>query len=313
MKNAKDYNYDFLGKRFYFVALSFVLMGVSLIAWFATGDEKFGVDFRGGSEVVVRYTQDVQIDLVREEFRSGGFPEVIVQNFGGNSREFSIRLASKESGESSKKVSEDIKKTLQSISTKSNGAQSEILREEFVGPVIGAQIRHDAIIAGLIGLIVILIYVSVQFDFAFAVGAVIALMHDSIIAVGATMLSGRELGSATLAAVLTIIGYSVNDTIIVYDRIRENLVNANRTGSAGKREGMVRGTLIEIMNLSVNQTLSRTILTSLTVFFVCMTLWLFGGDTVGDLAFTLLIGVVVGTYSSVFTACPMVLWFTKGK
>jgi preprotein translocase subunit SecF len=294
---SKTTNYDFLGKRYIWLFFSLCLTILTLYAWFSKGDEKFGVDFRGGGEFIVRFQENVSLEDLRAQLTAGNFPEAIVQNFSGAETDFSIRVRAAE-GDT---LSGDMKKVLE----KFKPGKFQVLREDFVGPVIGEQIRQDAYIAGLCSLIGILIYLSIRFDWRFALGAMLSLFHDAMIATGMTVLFGVELGAASLAAVLTVIGYSVNDTVIVFDRIRENMEHFESQ--------KIKKPLVEIMNLSLNQTLSRTIITSMTVFFVCFTLWILGGGVVSELAFTMLIGVLMGTYSSIFIACPLILVLSKKK
>ena len=193
-------------------------------------------------------------------------------------------------------------KQVREILSSEYGDKYTLLKEDFVGPVIGDQIKSDGLQAIIFSIIGILIYISMRFEFRFALGAIMALMHDVIITTGIFILSGRELNAPVLAGMLTIIGYSLNDTIVVFDRIRENLM------ASRKEKGvMKKSRFIEILNQSLSQTLNRTVLTSITTLFVVLILWLFGGGAVSDLAYTLVIGVIVGTYSSVFIASPALL------
>ena len=195
------------------------------------------------------------------------------------------------------------------------GNSFELLKQDYVGPVIGEKIRSDGLKAMGIALVCILVYISFRFEWRFAVGAIIALIHDVTITTGVYVFSGREISAAVLAALLTIIGYSLNDTIIVFDRVRENLMESLKQKKGKKKKnsedegmGSLDGeSLPGVLNTSINQTLSRTVLTSFTTLFVVLTLWLLGGGAVADLAFALVIGVMVGTYSSVFIACTSVL------
>jgi preprotein translocase SecF subunit len=170
-----------------------------------------------------------------------------------------------------------------------------------VGPTVGAEITKTAVLAALLAMFGILIYVALRYEFSFAVGAVIAIVHDILMTLGWFFLSGRELSAPIVAAVLTIIGFSINDTIVIFDRIREDL----KLG--------VRGTFREVMNQALNQTLSRTIITSGTVFLATLSLYLFGGGVVNDFAFTFLVGIITGTYSSIYIASAIVLWWHKGE
>ena len=307
---SKETNIDFIGRRHLLVLFSLILTGLSIYLWVERGDAKFGVDFRGGYEYVVRFSGDVELQKIRDRLHEGGFGEALVQGFENGKREYSIRLKAE-----GKKV-EDTTQKVKAELAKVDGVGFELLKEDYVGPIIGDQIKRDGVKAFVVGLIGILIYVTVQFNLTWAIGAVLALLHDAILATGATILAGKELSGATLAAVLTITGYSVNDTIIIYDRIRENLREKDRGGSAGKKalgEKLKSMNLMEVMNFSINQTLGRTIITSLTVIIVCVSLWLFGNSSVSDLAFTLLVGVIVGTYSTMFVACPTILALERNK
>jgi len=308
---SKETNIDFIGRRHLLAFLSVCLTAFSIYIWFASGDAKFGVDFRGGFEYVVRFNGDVKLQDLRDHLKAGGFGEALVQNFEGGQREFSIRLKAPGTD-----VVEETAKKVKSELSKIQGVTFEMLKEDYVGPIIGDQIKRDGVKAFIVSLVAILIYVSVRFNFTWALGPILALIHDAVIATGATILSGIELSGATLAAVLTITGYSVSDTIIIYDRIRENLREKERGGSAGKKgigEKLKSMSLMEVMNFSINQTLGRTIITSFTVMIVCLTLWIFGNSSVSELAFTLLIGVIAGTYSTMFVACPTILALQKLK
>ena len=180
-------------------------------------------------------------------------------------------------------------------------AQFRVLSQNLIGPTVGKEIQRSAIIAGLLSLFGILVYVAFRYEFSFAIGAVVAIVHDMLMTIGIYFLSGREVNATTVAAILTIIGFSINDTIVIFDRIREDL----KLG--------VRGTFFELVNKALNQTLSRTIITSGTVFLATMSLYLFGGGAINDFAFTFLVGIVTGTYSSIYIASALVLWWHKGQ
>lgn len=292
--------------RFRFVALvgSLILIGVSVFMWFATGPEKYSVDFLGGTEVVVQFEKQIGIGVIRGALNTGGLDGAVVQSFEEGTNDFSIRLKADQSEDNPKKVREALS------SIKDN--PFTLLKEDFVGPVIGGQIRQDGVTALVLAIIGILIYISVRFELRFAVGAIVALVHDVIITTGVFIISGKEISAGVLAALLTIIGYSLNDTIIVYDRIRENFnTELKKGGSSQKARDKID--LVELINQSINQTLSRTLLTSATTLFVVTTLWLMGGGAVQDLAFALVIGIVVGTYSSIFIACTVILLWIRKK
>ncbi|MFN8388878.1 MAG: protein translocase subunit SecF [Bdellovibrionota bacterium] len=293
-------HYDFMGKRHLFVALSILLNVMAFFLWFHSGDEKLGIDFRGGTELVVHFNDPVTAGDVRTALSNAGFQEAIVQSFGDSGQDFSLRLAEDQSKAEEK---EKVRTVLSSI----RPSGYNLLKEDYVGPIIGAQILRDAILAIVISLLAHQIYIGIRFDWRFGMGAIFALFHDVFISVGICLLAHKEMSGGILAALLTITGYSVNDTIIVFDRVRENIAKVLKTNPKKRAQDGLPTNLAEIMNISINETLSRTILTSLTAFFVVTTLWLFGGGAVADLAFALMVGIVAGTYSSIFIACPIVL------
>ena len=188
-----------------------------------------------------------------------------------------------------------------SVLTQLPGAHFTKLSQDHIGATVGKEIQKSAVVAGLLSLFGILIYVAVRYEFSFAVGAVLAVIHDVLMTIGWYCLSGREFNATTVAAILTIIGFSTNDTIVIFDRIRENL----KLG--------LRGTFREVMNQALNQTLSRTMITSGTVFLATLSLFIFGGGAINDFAFTFLIGIITGTYSSIYIASALVLWWHKGQ
>ena len=291
----------FMKYRWVAICLSLTMISASLFKFFTTGSEKYGVDFVGGVEAVVSFSNPVDIGKVREKLEQNGIIGAIVQDLHGAKNQFSIRFK----GEDNEDFGSMIEAKLADI--QNNSVKIEKL--DHVGPVIGEQIRIDAFWAIFWSLIGIILYVTVRFEFRFAVGAVVALAHDVIIAAGACIFFGYEISAAILAALLTIVGYSVNDTIIIFDRIRENLIEVFKQKSG-------KYSLLELMDKSINETLSRTIITNLTVIFVCLALWLLGGGAVEELAFALLVGVIVGTYSTVCVASPIVLElerFSTGK
>ncbi len=301
--SSEKFQFNFMGARYVFITLSLLLIAASIFIWQDRGAEKYSVDFVGGTDVVVRFNDPLKIAEIRAALDAGGIKDAIVQSFEEGTAEFSIRLKADKGQDTGKKIQEVLHQNLE-------GKDFELLQQDFVGPVIGEQIRQDGIKAMLIALVCILLYISFRFEWRFAAGAIVALVHDVIITSGMFVLSGHEISASVLAALLTIVGYSLNDTIIVYDRIRENLGLSLKDATKSKKKaqgGLASLSLAELINRSINQTLSRTILTSLTTLFVVSTLWLLGGGAVADLAFALVIGIVVGTYSSIFIASPVVL------
>ncbi len=307
-------NIPFVSYRFIGFLISSLVVATSIFFWIQKGDDKYGLDFRGGAEVVVRFDNPAEPGQIRQALEKAGITGAVVQKFGqslvdaqSSKNEFSIRLK-KEFDEAGTSEQDAVigKQIRAALSAGLSGNNFQVLKEDSVGAVIGEQIRKDGITALVTALLIILIYISIRFEFRFAIGAIAALVHDIIITSGVYIASGREISAAVLAGLLTIVGYSLNDTIIVYDRIRENIEKDIKKYGIKKGAGT---SLSELINFSINQTLSRTFLTSLTTFFVVFILWLFGGGAVADLAFTLVIGVIVGTYSSIFIASPILLYF----
>lgn len=287
-------NFDFVGKMKIAVAcsLAVIIIGLASIVWH--GGLNYGIDFAGGTLVQIKFQKEPSADEIRSAFKSIGLESSIIQSFGTS--EVVIRTA--ELSSDPKGLSGKIEDALTAVYSKDS---FEIRRVEVVGPKVGSDLTRKAILAIVFSWIGMLIYIAWRFEFRYAVGGILALVHDVIITVGVFSLLNKEFDLTIVAALLTIIGYSINDTIVVYDRIREN-VRKN-----------IKQSLADTINASVNQTLSRTILTSFTVFLVVAVLFFFGGAVIHDFAFALLVGVVVGTYSSIFIASPIVLAFEKIK
>jgi SecD/SecF fusion protein len=257
------------------------------------GKDVLGVDFRGGDYLSLGFVQKKDIGEVRKVIEGVGITEVSLQ-YGRDlvSGTETLRLTVPES--KGPTVEDALKKRFPE-------AKFERLQFDHVGASVGREIQKTAIVASLLSMFGILIYVAMRYEFSFAVGAVIAILHDILMTIGCFCLSGRQFGAPMVAAILTIIGFSINDTIVIFDRIREDL----KLG--------LRGTFTELMNFALNQTLSRTIITSGTVFLATMSLYLFGGGVINDFAFTFLVGIVTGTYSSIYIASALVLWWHKGQ
>jgi preprotein translocase subunit SecF len=302
---------DFLGRRGLAGIVSAVLIVIGIVSLGVRG-LAFGIDFTGGTLVEVAYEESVEASSVRDLIANAGFESALVQYFG-TSKDILVRLPAS-AIENAAQVSSRIMVALRSpyketLVTGASGDLQQCLsdngtsgrcavqmrRVEFVGPQVGEELTEKGGLAMLYALLGILSYVSWRFEWRFAIGAVTALVHDVLITVGVFSVLGLEFSLPVLAAILAIIGYSLNDTIVVFDRVRENF------------RKMRRGTPIEIMNTSVNQTLSRTILTSLTTLLVVLTLLIIGGEVINGFATALLVGVLIGTYSSIFIANPTVL------
>ncbi len=280
--------FDFMGKRRLAAVVSIVLIVIAIGSLFARG-LNLGIDFTGGTLVEISTSEAADLDAVREVMSKAGFPEAIVQYFG-SAHEVLIRLAPRE-GLSSADISTQVLEALE----KFYPGEVEMRRIEFVGPQVGDELTEDGGLAMLYALLGILIYVTMRFEKRFAAGSVIALVHDVIITIGIFSLFQLEFDLSVLAAILAVIGYSLNDTIVVFDRIRENF------------RKMRKGTPEEILNVSINQTLSRTVITSTTTLLVLFSLFFLGGEIIHGFALALIIGVVVGTYSSIYIAGSTIL------
>ncbi len=282
--------YDFIGKRrwAYLISAAFVLAGLLHIAY--KGGLHYGIDFAGGTLIQVRFEKAVTVDAVRRALDRVRLGDSVIQEFG-DPRESLIRVAAAAG------PPEEVSKRVESGLREAGLPGFEVRRLEFVGPQVGRDLQWQAVQAVLFGMAGILVYTAIRFDFKGGVAAILALAHDVLVSLGALSLTNREMSLPVLAALLTIVGYSINDTIVVYDRIREHRGRGIRKGE----------TLPDVINAAINQTLSRTVLTSLTVFLVVAVLYAFGGEVLRDFAFVLLVGVVTGTYSSVFVAAPIIV------
>ncbi len=304
MRIFKNPNYDFMGTRKIAFFFSLTLIVISIVSLILHGGPKYSVDFKGGTFWELRFEDkndpqkpvEVSIDRVRKVFAEFGLAQSEIKHYG-SPQEISVRAD----------VSRNADSLFQEILVKLQEAFPEYkvieMRKETVGPKIGKELVWAAIKAILVSLLAILIYVRIRFkDFRFGVGAVIALFHDVIITIGVFSILNMEISIAIVAALLTIIGYSLNDTIVVYDRIRENLF-------AYKRDV---ANYIKIVNKSINETLSRTIITSGTTLLVVIILYVFGGKVIQDFAFALIVGIAIGTYSSIYIASPVIVeWETR--
>ncbi|MGJ8669069.1 MAG: protein translocase subunit SecF [Oceanococcus sp.] len=279
---SKPTNYNFMGMRKQAAVLSLVLVVLSAAVLLTRG-LNFGIDFTGGVLVEVAYPESVELDSVREVLAANGFEDAVAQYFGA-SNDVLIRLPPSESGDAAQ-LSNQVYAAL-----KADGAEVDLRRVEFVGPQVGEELTVDGGLAMIWALGCIFLYIVFRFHWKFSAGAVAALVHDVMIVLGAFSLLRIEFDLSVLAAVLAVIGYSLNDTIVVFDRCRENY----------RRKG--GGTEVEVMNRSINEMLSRTLMTSVTTLLVLLALYLLGGKALSGFSLALIIGVVVGTYSSIYVA-----------
>lgn len=280
---------DFVGKMKYAIIFSVILTIICIASVILHGGLNLGIDFAGGSIIQVKFQKDMTADKIRDALKSTRLEKSVIQQFGAN--EFLLRT--QESFHDQKLLEENVSKPLTAAFNK----DYEIRRVEIVGSKVGIDFQRKAIFAVILSWMAMLAYIAWRFEFRYALGGIIALVHDVIIIIGTVSILKMEFTISILAAIFFIIGFSINDTIVVLDRIREN-VKLNP-----------RQKLADTINMSINQTLSRTILTSFTVFLTVIALYIWGGPVLHDLAFSLLVGVVFGTYSSVFISCPIVLFF----
>ncbi|HTZ38929.1 MAG TPA: protein translocase subunit SecF [Syntrophales bacterium] len=284
-------NVNFVAKMRMFFYFSMTLTLICILYLIVRGGPILGIDFAGGTVVQVKYSQATSIDKIRQALKPMGLEGSVIQEVGSRSdNEYLLRI--EVSGADLKGLSDRIEDSMAAVYGKKG---FEIRRVEAVGPKAGKDLTQKGILAVCFSLLGMLIYISWRYEFRFALGGIIALIHDVIVSVAVFTVLGGEFTLTIIAALLTIIGYSINDTVVVFDRIRENM-RKNPSQELGA-----------VINASINQTLSRTILTSFTVFLVLIALYFFGGVVIHDFAFILLIGVVFGTYSSVFIASPLVL------
>ena len=280
---------NFLGKGFLACMCSLALLVAGATAFYIRGEKNFGVDFRGGDLVTMSAPNKIDIGKVREALETIGFGDASIQESSQVGKSY---ITVRTPLNTSDKVEKQIMQSMPNAGLKVEGS-------ERVGALVGGELAKNSLIALGLGILGILIFVTFRFQLSFAVGAIVALLHDVLLTVGIFALLGRELTLTMVGAILTIAGYSINDTIVVYDRIREGLASGRR------------GTIEEIMNESINQTLSRTLLTSTVTLIPILCLFLFGGPVLRDFSLAIIIGVVVGTYSSIFIASPIVLWWTR--
>jgi len=291
-----DTKIDFVGKRNIAVIISAVLILIGLASLVVKGGPNYGIDFAGGTLVQVLFEEGTDATAIKGSLEGLDLGSMSVQQFGDNDNEFLIRVENS-SGEL-KGLSKQISDALQ---TQYGVGNVDIRRVEMVGPQVGKDLRSKGIKAIFYAMLGILVYISWRFEFRFAVGAIIALIHDVVITLGVFSLFGKEIDLPIIAAFLAIIGYSLNDTIIVYDRIRENVAKYNKESFSF------------IVNRSINDTLSRTLLTSGTTLLVVLSLFVLGGGVIHNFAFAMLVGVLIGTYSSIFVASPLLIFWEQHK
>ena len=290
-----DPQYNFIGRRRWAYLLSAVFILIGIASMVAKGGLRYGIDFSGGTLIQLRFEQPVPVDKIRASLEHIKMGESVIQEFG-DPREFILRLPLVETS------AEAVTKQVQDALGQPGGpGKAEIRRVEFVGPQVGRDLQIQALYATLWSMLGILIYIAIRFDLKGGMASLAAIVHDVLVCLSAMSLTNREMSLPVLAALLTIIGYSVNDTIVAYDRVRENRGKGTRKGVTFESQ----------INTAINQTLSRTVLTALTVFFSTAVLYLFGGKVLEDLAFVLTVGVATGTYSTIYIAGSLIVDWTN--
>ena len=286
---------DFLGKRFYAGIFSAILLVGGVVSILMHQGLNYGIDFRGGTNIQIRFKEVPNLDQLRNFFSEQNLGNVMLQTFGAvEDREILLGLSVDNPLGTGEKLTAGLREMLQP-----NYSEMEIRRIETIGPKVGYELKTSALQAILIALGLVLIYITFRFQWRQGIAAIITLLHDVMVVVGIFSIFDKEFTLPVIAALLTVVGYSLNDTIVIFDRIRENISKFR------KRE------LLPLINQSVTETLSRTLLTSGTTLMVVLALVFLGGEIIHDFAFALLVGVLIGTYSSIYVASPTVLWLTK--
>ena len=276
---------DFMGKRYIALVFSAILLSASIIS-LAVNGLQFGLDFTGGVQIEAQFAEPADLGKIRSALAANGFEGAVVVHFGADT-EVMVRIQ--------QELTAGIDQQILSLLKQSTATDVLLKRAEFVGPQVGDELRDQGGIGMLFALVVVMIYVALRFQFKFSVGAVVALIHDVIIVLGFFSLLKLDFDLTVLAAVLAVIGYSLNDTIVVFDRIRENFRKVRKSTS------------VEIVDLSLTQTLGRTIMTSLTTLLVLLALFFVGGELIRDFSIAFIVGIVIGTYSSIYVAANILL------
>ncbi len=285
--------FDFMGKKQTAIRLSAILILIGIVSVIIHGGLKYGIDFAGGTLVQLKFEKPPAIEEIRDGLKTIGLGDSTIQEFGSKNH---ILIRVQRSEEKLEEVGTQVKN---SLAGKFNSEAIVVERVEMVGPKVGRDLREKAVLSIIYAIIGIVIYISWRFELQYAIAAIIALIHDVLVTMGAFSLYDKEFTLVIVAAFLTIIGYSLNDTIVVFDRIRENMRRKGKTP------------LVEVINNSINQTLSRTILTSGTTLLVVVALFFLGGEIIHDFSFALLVGVMVGTYSSIFIASVFLVYWAE--
>ena len=293
-------NYNFIKWRWHAIALSLVVIAAGLLFMWSKGGMPLGIDFKGGTIIIFKFENAVHEDDVRAALDKMPGEKVVQQYGAASAREILVRLPQNLQQEEGGLLDRDVKAATAALEQSSLG-KFEVIGTEVVGPVIGAQLQRKGLLATLFSILGITAYIAFRFRPSFAVGAIVATFHDILVTLAFLAFFGYDLSLNVVAAILTITGYSVNDTIVIFDRVRENF------------RSMRRDSLEHVVNTSVNQTLGRTIITAGTALLSVLALYLFGGEVLRGFGFTMVVGIVVGTYSTLFIAVPLVSWWHGRK
>ena len=285
-------NYRFIDHRFKGFGLSAIAIVLGLVSLIVHQGPRYSIDFEEGTLIELRFARPVDLENIRGLVRNARLADAQIQEFGEPTE---IVIRTKEIGVEKG----DITGFISRLRELSGDVHFEVMRTESVGPKIGGELKEKALSAILLSMLGLVIYISRRYEFKFGIAAIVALIHDVLITLGVFSLTDREISLPVVAAFLTIVGYSLNDTIVVFDRIREDLQIRRKVSYH------------EVINMSINETLSRTIITSLSTLVVVLSLYLFGGEVIKDFAFALILGVIIGTYSSIYIASPVVIEWNK--
>ena len=287
------YKFDFLKYRYAWLAVSIAYVVIGVAIYFVKGGFSYHVDFTGGAEVRVSFEQSLDIGKLRGIMTDRGWKDASIQSVGSTNKDFIIRVGSLES-DSEDKIKDDLK-------TGIPDNKASVDNITWVGPEVGSETKTNAIIAILLAILILLLYIAARFELRFGLGAVVALAHDLLAIMAFLLISGEQISLQVLAAILTILGYSMNDTIVIFSRIRENFA---------KMKGVSE---YDLVNLSINQTLKRTMLTSFSTLLAVLSIFILGGETLRGLSLVMLVGIVVGTYSSMYIASPIMMMIKGNK
>ena len=300
MELFRGINIDWLGKKWYFLGFSLIFSIAGVISILFINHIPLGVDFKGGTQVKVSFPSTPNEDHLRTAMDQAGVKDFTIQRLSGAGNQVVVTLPETKSDANNDAPRQAV---INALSGNYKDSEFKIEDSYTVGPTAGKQLRNQALLATLYSLLGMLIYLWFRFELIYGVAAVVAVFHDTLITVGAFSLTKTEITLTVIAAILTLVGYSMNDTIVVFDRIRENLVTSRRES------------LADVVNKSINQTLSRTVLTSGLTFLTAISLYLFGGEVLHGFSFALVVGILIGTYSSIAVAAPMLVayqeWRTK--